>query len=131
MRLTLSFLFFLSLFYAPSGVVSSTSKFQTLLTKTPSSGLIRLDDGAFAELTDAPRDYFALVLLTALPAQFGCQLCREYQPEFQLLAQSWRPGDKNGDSRTLFGALDFPDGKATFQKVSLTSGAIRISHPNP
>ena len=95
------------------------SKFQTLLTRSQKTSPLKLDDASFAELTDAPRDFFSMVLLTALPAQFGCDLCRGYQPEYDVLAKSWAIGDKSGETRTLFGTLDFPNGKATFQKVPL------------
>ena len=101
----------------------STSKFQKLHQKSLSSAPLKLDDSLFNDLTDAPRDFSSVVLLTALPAQFGCEACRAFQPEFDILASSWTKGDKKGDTKVVFGALDFPDGKATFQKVSTTANA--------
>jgi oligosaccharyltransferase complex subunit gamma len=44
-------------------------------------------------------------------------LCREFQPEWELLAKSWTKGDKKSESRLVYGTLDFTDGKATFQGV--------------
>lgn len=81
------------------------------------SGSFKLDDKAYGELTKAPRDYSVAVLLTALEARFGCGLCNDFQPEYDLLARSWSKGDKRGESRLLFGTLDFLDGKGTFQSV--------------
>lgn len=78
---------------------------------------VKLDDSSYEKLTKAPRDYSVAVLLTALDARFGCQLCHEFQPEWDLLAKSWNNGDKKKESRLVFGTLDFMDGKATFQSV--------------
>ena len=82
------------------------------------SGSFKLDDKSYGQLTKAPRDYSVAVLLTALEARFGCGLCNDFQPEYDLLARSWSKGDKAGEGRLLFGTLDFLDGKATFQSVS-------------
>jgi oligosaccharyltransferase complex subunit gamma len=78
---------------------------------------VKLDDQSFDALTKAPRDYSVAVLLTALDSRFACALCTEFQPEWELLAKSWTKGDKNKESRLVFGTLDFLDGKATFQAV--------------
>jgi len=93
---------------------SSTDRFDTFRAKTAP---FKLDDASYGKLTNAPRDYAVAVLLTALKPQFGCQLCRDFEPEWELLARSWTKGDKKGESRLLFGTLDFVDGKGTFQSV--------------
>lgn len=79
---------------------------------------MKLGDVAYKSLTTVPRDYSVAVLLTAIDARFGCQLCREFQPEWDLLAKSWTKGDKKAESRLLFGTLDFADGRETFMSVS-------------
>lgn len=81
------------------------------------SGSVKLDDNSYAELTKTPRDYSVAVLLTALEARFGCGLCNDFQPEWELLARTWTKGDKNGEGKLVFGTLDFVDGKNTFQSV--------------
>ena len=86
------------------------------LSSTP----LKLDDAVYDELTAAPRNYSTAVLLTALQTQYGCQLCRDLQPEWDLLARSWIKGDKSGASRIILGTLDFANGKGTFQKVART-----------
>jgi OST3 / OST6 family, transporter family len=78
---------------------------------------VKLDDSKFTKLSQAPRDYTAAVLLTAMEARFGCEACHNFQPEWELLSRSWQKGDKAGKSRVLFGTLDFLDGKGTFQAV--------------
>ena len=93
--------------------------FEHYHAKSQSSAPLRLDDALYDELTATPRNHSVVVLLTALEARFGCQLCRDFQPEWDLLGKSWAKGDKYGDSRILLGTLDFADGKGSFQKVLL------------
>lgn len=95
----------------------STDKFLEFHSKALSSSPLKLVDSSYDRLTSTPRDYSVAVLLTALEARFGCQLCREFQPEWDLLAKSWTKGDKVGESRLVYGTLDFADGKNTFQSV--------------
>ncbi len=97
----------------------AVDKFQQFHSKALSSTPLKLDDSIYGQLTSAPRDYSVAVLLTALESRFGCQLCREFQPEWDLLSKSWTKGDKKGESRLIFGTLDFTDGKNTFQSVSI------------
>lgn len=78
---------------------------------------IKLDDASYEDLTSASRDYTTVVLLTARDARFGCQLCRDFEPEWDLIGKSWIKGDKKGANRVIYGTLDFTDGKETFQKV--------------
>jgi hypothetical protein len=78
---------------------------------------LKLDDDSYQALTSGPRDYAVSILLTALEPRFGCAACRDFQPEWEILARSWQRGDKNGESRVLFATLDFVDGKSTFQSV--------------
>jgi oligosaccharyltransferase complex subunit gamma len=95
----------------------TASRFDTLFQQSHSSTPLKLDDASYEQLTNIHRDYTAVVLLTALEARFGCQLCREFAPEWDILAKSWNKGDRKGVSRTIFATLDFSNGKATFQNV--------------
>ncbi|EME42574.1 hypothetical protein DOTSEDRAFT_155464 [Dothistroma septosporum NZE10] len=91
---------------------------------------IKLDDKSYDDLTKTPRNYSAAVLLTAMDARFGCQLCNEFQPEWELLGKSWTKGDKEVASRLVFGTLDFMDGKGTFQSLQLqTAPVLLLFHP--
>jgi len=78
---------------------------------------VKLDDKSYTKLTAAPRDFSVAVLLTAGESRYGCQLCQEFQPEWELLAKSWSRGDKSGEGRLIFGTLDFTDGRQVFQSV--------------
>jgi oligosaccharyltransferase complex subunit gamma len=104
-------------FTALAAKKASGDRFNDFRSKSLSSGSLKLDDSSYTQLTKAPRDYAVTVLLTALDTKFGCVLCREFQPEWDLLAKSWLKGDKKADSRLLFGTLDFVDGRGTFQSV--------------
>lgn len=96
------------------------SKFTALVASSKSrGGLIDLTDSLYDELTTGSRNFTAVVLLTALEARIGCQLCREFAPEFDLLAKSWNKVHKGGDG-LFFAELDFANAKTTFQKVCPT-----------
>lgn len=88
---------------------------------------ITMNDNSFKKLVTIPRDYSSVVLLTALEARFGCQLCRDFQPEWDLVAKSWKNGDKKGETKLIYGTLDFMDGKDTFQAVSWPATLIVLS----
>lgn len=96
---------------------SSEDRFSEYHAKSLSSTPVKLGDASYKKLTSAPRDYSVAVLLTALEARFACHLCTEFQPEWELLSNSWTKGDKAGDSRLLFGTLDFSDGRDIFLGV--------------
>jgi len=95
----------------------SEERFKEFHTKSLSATPVKLQDVSYKQLTGAPRDYSVAVLLTAMDNRYGCQLCREFQPEWDLLAKSWIKGDKAGASRLVFGTLDFSDGMETFRSV--------------
>jgi oligosaccharyltransferase complex subunit gamma len=102
---------------------STEERYNRFHTKALASSPVKLTDSTYKSITSAPRDYSAVVLLTALDPRYKCQLCREFQPEWDLLAKSWSKGDKDGASRMIFGTLDFSDGRETFVAVCDISGS--------
>ncbi|KAK3305321.1 uncharacterized protein B0T15DRAFT_193453 [Chaetomium strumarium] len=131
MRL-LTALLSLTLLGAPGALAAKKSaeeRFQLYHTKALSSSPVKLGDSAYRELTSTPRDYTVAVLLTAMDPRFGCQLCREFQPEWELLARSWTNGDKKGESRTVFGTLDFTDGRDVFMSLGLQTAPVLMLFP--
>ena len=108
---------------------STEERFKTYHTKSLSSTPVKLGDSTYRELTSAPRDYTVAVLLTAMDARFGCQLCREFQPEWDLLSRSWISGDKAGESRLVFGTLDFADGRDVFMSLGLQTAPVLFLFP--
>jgi oligosaccharyltransferase complex subunit gamma len=127
----LSFLLSVSLLWAGALAAKKTSaeRFDNFLAKSRSGTPLKLGDASYKQLTATPRDYTAAILLTALETRFGCQLCREFQPEWELLSKSWIRGDKNGDSRLLFGTLDFTDGRETFMSLGLQTAPVLMLFP--
>ncbi|KAL2756121.1 hypothetical protein ACRALDRAFT_1042809 [Sodiomyces alcalophilus JCM 7366] len=105
---------------------SSADRFQKFHAKALSSSPVKLDDATFKSVTLAPRDYTVLVLLTALDPRFGCKLCTEFQPEWDVLAGSWTKGDKEGESRAIFATLDFADGRDTFMSLGLQTAPVLL-----
>ncbi|KAI9818298.1 MAG: oligosaccharyl transferase subunit ost3/OST6 [Thelocarpon impressellum] len=113
---------------ATSKEADTDSKFRAFYGKT-ASGPLKLDEASYDELLAGPRNYSAAVLLTAREDRFGCALCREFQPEWELLGKSWVRGDRAGESRVVFGTLDFIDGKGPFQKLQLQTVPILAVFP--
>ncbi|KAH6842513.1 hypothetical protein B0I37DRAFT_382091 [Chaetomium sp. MPI-CAGE-AT-0009] len=120
---------------AVTGSLGATSKktseerFQLYHGKAVSSSPVKLGDASYRELTAAPRDYSVAVLLTAMDSRYGCQLCREFQPEWELLARSWTAGDRKGESRIVFGTLDFGDGRDIFMSLGLQTAPVLFFFP--
>jgi oligosaccharyltransferase complex subunit gamma len=108
---------------------TSAERFDNFMTKSRTSTPLKLNEASYKSLTTAPRDYTAAVLLTALETRFGCQLCREFQPEWDLVSKSWVRGDKAGDSRLLFGTLDFTDGREVFMSLGLQTAPVLMLFP--
>lgn len=116
------FLTLASTFLLPftSAQKSTNDRFTTYHTSQVSHNSghpIKLDDASYADLTKTPRDYSVAVLLTALEAKYQCGICREFQPEWELLGRTWTKGDKEAESRLVFGTLDVREGQRTFQAV--------------
>ncbi|KAF4999715.1 hypothetical protein FGRMN_2280 [Fusarium graminum] len=107
---------------------SSAERFEQFHAKQ-SSGPVKLKDSSYKSLTSTPRDYSVAVLLTAVDARINCQLCREFQPEWNLLGKSWYQGDKTGESGLIFGTLDFMDGRDIFASLGLTTAPVLLMFP--
>ncbi|ORY64974.1 dolichyl-diphosphooligosaccharide-protein glycotransferase [Pseudomassariella vexata] len=101
-------------------------RFTEFHNKALVSNPVKLSDTSYKKLTSTPRNYTAAVLLTALDNRFGCQLCREFQPEWDILSKSWIKGDKKGESRTVFATLDFSDGRDTFMSLGLQTAPVLL-----
>jgi hypothetical protein len=98
-------------------VNASTDVYRKYRDLAQTTNPVILDESSYDELTTGPRNHSVAVLLTARDARYGCQMCRQFQPEWELIAKSWLKGDKVGDSKLVFGTLDFDNGKPVFQKV--------------
>ncbi|KAB8214765.1 hypothetical protein BDV33DRAFT_182179 [Aspergillus novoparasiticus] len=124
------FTIIIALFYIISSACASQEpgkfeRYQSLSRTIP----IELDDSSFEDLTSKPRDYHVAVLLTAAEARYGCILCREFQPEWELISRSWNKGPKPDGLKMLFTTLDFSNGKTTFQKLMLQTAPVLLVFP--
>lgn len=131
-----------SLLFAGVFADDPSERFVEFQKKALSSSPVKLDDASYKKITAAPRDYSIAVLLTAQDARYGCQMCREFGPELDLLSTQWTKGDKAGNSRVLFALLDFNDGRDTFMSLGLqtapvllffqpTTGEFAVPDPDP
>ncbi|KAH7324453.1 OST3/OST6 family protein [Stachybotrys elegans] len=127
----LSTLLSVSLLFAGSLAAkkNSAERFDDFFTKSKATGPLKLSETTYKSLTSTPRDYSAAVLLTAQEARFGCVLCQQFKPEWDLLANSWHRGDKKGESRLLFGTLDFSDGREVFLSFGLQTAPVLFFFP--
>lgn len=103
---------------------SSSSAYDVYAKK---SSPINLDEPQYTDITSGPRDYYTAVLLTALDAKYACGICRDFQPEWDIIGKSWQKGSKKTDGRVLLGTLDFDQGRNIFLKVRQRS-AVCISY---
>lgn len=102
------------------------SAYETYFKKQSSSTPINLDERQFADLTTGQRDYHAAVVLTALDAKYACTICRAFDPEWKIVANSWKKSDKRGNNRMLFGTLDFEKGRNVFISVKTLDQTAKV-----
>ncbi|ORY01701.1 hypothetical protein K493DRAFT_209272 [Basidiobolus meristosporus CBS 931.73] len=92
-----------------------------------SNGVIQLNGASFELLTSAPRDYAAVVVLTALGPEFGCAACGHFDPNYQLLSKGWL-STKNPE-QLYFGQLDVALGREVFLKLGINSAPYILYYP--
>ncbi|KAG2216651.1 hypothetical protein INT45_010791 [Circinella minor] len=91
------------------------------------NGIIKLNSNTYSQYTEGKRNYGIVVLLTAMDDYFKCIPCREFDPEYKLVASSYQ---KTKDpSRVFFGHLDFKDGQAIYQKLGLQTAPNVLYFP--
>ncbi|WEW55610.1 oligosaccharyl transferase subunit ost3/OST6 [Emydomyces testavorans] len=122
---------FLSLWFGfnASAAIGNADKFSQYQYLSKSYLPIDLDDSSYIDIVSKPRDYHTAILLTAVESRYGCQLCRDLQPEWDLLAKSWNKASRDLSTRLLFGTLDFDQGKAVFQKLMLQTAPVLLLFP--
>ncbi|KAJ2901710.1 Magnesium transporter protein 1 [Zalerion maritima] len=126
MRFSMLLMAFALPFMGLAAKKTPTERFSDYHTKALASSPVKLKDSTYQTLTSTPRDYSVAVLLTALDTRYGCQLCREFHPEWELLSRSWVKGDREGESRLIFGTLDFADGRETFVSLGLQTAPVLL-----
>ena len=59
-----------------------------------------------------------IVCLTALAPQYQCAFCREFEPEFNAVAKSWKRAHPDLNN-VFFARLDFGEGRPIFMRVRI------------
>ncbi|KAG0212095.1 oligosaccharyl transferase subunit ost3/OST6 [Mortierella sp. GBA30] len=91
-------------------------------------GVIELDSASFDEVMAKPRNYSIVVLFTAISPEFQCVPCKNFDPEYRLVASGWsKLPDK---SQLFFGILDFKAGQAIFQRFNMNSAPAALYFPS-
>ncbi|OCF40625.1 oligosaccharyltransferase complex subunit gamma [Kwoniella heveanensis CBS 569] len=130
MRLTslissLSIAFSLAL---PAALAADAEHWAALASKAK-DGVIKLDSDSYADILADDREYSVSVVLTALPAQFKCQPCHDFDPSFHAVAASWKRQPKHIRDQHFFAQLDFIDGQSVYQRLGLSSAPTVMFHP--
>ncbi|CAG8565593.1 8009_t:CDS:2 [Diversispora eburnea] len=95
---------------------------------TNNKGVVELDSDLYDEFVAKPRNYSMIILLTAMEPQINCQPCKEFDPEFRLVAKSWQ-SSRNEHSRLYFGILDFKKGREVYAKLNLNNAPTMFYFP--
>lgn len=104
---------------SPRSSSSSSSGQSTTLSRFAAEPFpIQADDDVFFKLTAEPRDAIVAVLMTAVGERYGCAMCVQMQPEWDLLARTWQRADPKAGSGVLFATVDFSRGQKAFSSVS-------------
>ncbi|KAL7751835.1 oligosaccharyl transferase subunit ost3/OST6 [Sorochytrium milnesiophthora] len=81
--------------------------------------VLQLNSETYNVVTEAPRDYGIIVVLTAMSPQVGCTVCQAFEPEFTAVASSFAA--LKSDYPLYFGSLDFAVGREVYAKYQLNS----------
>ncbi|WRT67444.1 uncharacterized protein IL334_004415 [Kwoniella shivajii] len=112
----------------PIGLAAHAEHWSALASKAR-DGVIKLDSESYEDILALDREYSVSVVLTALPAQFKCQPCHDFDPSFHQVAASWKRQPRHIRDKHFFAKLDFQDGQAIYQQLGLTSAPTVMFHP--
>ncbi|KAJ3372025.1 oligosaccharyl transferase subunit ost3/OST6 [Allomyces arbusculus] len=102
-------------------------KHKKMASVTKESGVMILDANAFNVITEAPRNYSVVVVLTAMSPQIGCAACHQFEPEFK--AVSYSRSKTPGQHPLHFASIDFESGREVFQRLGLQSAPNVFLYP--
>ncbi|XP_065839524.1 tumor suppressor candidate 3-like [Oscarella lobularis] len=116
-----------------SGAKKDTSKIDAkvrqLVDWNNRKAIIRLNGDKFREyVKNPPRNYSIIVMLTALQPQRQCQICKQADDEYSIVANSWRFSGSYSP-RLFFAMVDFDEGPDVFQALKLNSAPMFIHFP--
>ncbi|KAG7092494.1 hypothetical protein E1B28_008845 [Marasmius oreades] len=103
---------------------------QELINLASVNGIIRLDHKAFDLLTSPKRNWSAAIQFTALDRRRRCAPCKEFEPSWNAVAQSWKSAPKEHRDNHFFATLDFDEAPTVFQQLGLMSAPVVYVYPS-
>ncbi|KAF9158050.1 oligosaccharyl transferase subunit ost3/OST6 [Actinomortierella ambigua] len=110
---------------ADEALASKVNRLSTIASRN--RGVVDMTDNIFGEIIASPRNYSMVVLFTAMGPEINCVPCKNFDPEFRMVAKGW---PKLADTTKLFfGVLDFQDGRDTFRQLGMQSAPSVLYFP--
>ncbi|KAJ7219290.1 hypothetical protein GGX14DRAFT_591261 [Mycena pura] len=120
----------LALCSLPLALAASADTHQKLVALAAAGGgVIKLDSDTFELLTTPNRDWSSSIHFTALDIRRRCSPCKEFNPSWIQVAKAWSKIRSAERDRHFFATLDFDEGQAVFQKLSLASAPAVYIYP--
>ena len=109
--------------------LSLSQKVQSLMEMNAKKAVLRFNGQKFREyVKQAPRNYSAIVMLTALAPSRQCQICRHAHDEFTITANSYRYS-ASYSNKLFFVMIDFDEGSDVFQMLRLNTAPVFMHFP--
>lgn len=102
----------------------SNAEMRQLLAAKANGGVLELTEANYENYLAGARDYDAVVFMTSDSSQINCILCRDTDPKFRIVANSWNRAFPSGlpDKRDIyFFKAEFGSNKKLFQQMQLDS----------
>ncbi|KAM9909275.1 hypothetical protein OXX59_000336 [Metschnikowia pulcherrima] len=117
--------FVFSLLWASVLAAYSNAELRQVLKSKGRSGTIHLSDENYEKVLYGKRDYHLFLFLTSQTPQVNCLLCREFTPNYEIVANSFQRTYPNGvaeDGKNVYFLIsEISDSKKFFQIMKLDS----------
>ncbi|KAG0229654.1 oligosaccharyl transferase subunit ost3/OST6 [Actinomortierella wolfii] len=90
-------------------------------------GIVELSGNIFEEVLANPRNYSMVVLFTAMSPEFNCVPCKNFDPEYRLVAKGW--SKQQDKTKLYYGVLDFTAGREIFRMFGMQSAPSALYFP--
>ncbi|KAF7992000.1 hypothetical protein HCN44_010820 [Aphidius gifuensis] len=108
---------------------SLTDRVQQLTDMSMKRPVLKFNGAKFKEyIKAAPRNYSVIVMFTAMAPQRQCQICRNANDEFTIVANSFRYS-QSYSNKLFFVSVDFDEGSDVFQMMKLNTAPVYIHFP--
>lgn len=110
------------LFFTSVLAAYSNADLRQIMKAKARSGVMHLSDENFEKVLYGHRDFHAIVFLSSNSPQLNCLLCREFKPDYDVVADSYAKAYPNGveDGKDVyFFSADYTDSRKLFQLLKL------------